>query len=108
MKYFDVNQYEIMKEKIRQDPNTRRAVAFTFDIVNDNDKEDIPCLQFIQLMVYGGCLYMTVLFRSNDIKYAFASNIYGLMKLHIKFADDLGLKVGDFNYVCNNAHWKEV
>lgn len=107
IEYFGINQYNIMIDKLLNDKNTRRAIALTFDVKKDNFKDEVPCLQYIQLSINDNKLYMTVLFRSNDISYAFSSNMFGLMNLYIYFLYHLGVEVGEFNYVGNNVHIKD-
>lgn len=106
--YFNVNQYDYMIEKLKQNKESRRAVAITIDPMKDTVTEDIPCLQEIILSTYNNKLIMTVLFRSNDIKYAFKYNLYGLLKLQEYFAEKIGVDCGVFNYVGCNVHYKTV
>ena len=108
IEHFGINQYEVMINRIKEDIHTRRAIAITYDQVNDNCIEDIPCLIMLKLMVYDGKLDMSVVFRSNDIKYAFVSNLYGLMCVQLYLAKELGLPVGSLHYVCFDCHWKEI
>ncbi|MBO7043877.1 hypothetical protein J6W34_04990 [bacterium] len=106
MEHFNVNQYQVIIDKISDDINTRRAIAVTYDATIDSELEDIPCLILIKCSVYDDCLFMTVVFRSNDIKYAFSSNMYALMNIQLMIAKKLGLKIGDFYYVGLDSHWK--
>lgn len=104
--YFNVDQLEYMIRHLKSNKTSRRAIASTIDPLRDNIESDIPCLQHIQLTVYGDKLVMYVLFRSNDIKYAFVPNMFGLFNLHLHLARKLGIKAGDFYYTCYNPHWK--
>ena len=101
-----VDQIDYIIKKIQHNPSTRRAVAVTLDPAIDDFIDDIPCLQHIQLSVYDKKLCMYVLFRSNDIRYAFVPNMYGLMSLHLDLAHKLGYNVGRFYYTSYNPHWK--
>lgn len=104
--YFNIDQIQYMINNIKNNENTRRAIAITVDPLRDNIESDIPCLQEIQITIYDKSLYMNVLFRSNDIKYAFIDNIYGLMNLQLYLSHKIGYKAGDLNYTCYNPHWK--
>lgn len=106
MKYFEINQYEVMMDRIRENDSSRRAVAVTYDPKNDNDKEDIPCLMMIKLSTYENRLNMGVVFRSNDIKYAFSSNMYALFNVHKYLSQNLNKQIGKFFYVSFDPHWK--
>lgn len=108
IEHFGVNQYETIKNRIIENYNTRRAVAVTFDPKQDETLEDIPCLIMLKVMTNNGNLDIGVVFRSNDIKYAFPSNMYGLMNLQLKFSKELNIPVGKFYYVGFDAHWKVV
>lgn len=104
--YFNVDQLQKMVEHLLSNKYSRRAIASTIDPLRDNIVSEIPCLQHIQLTIYDDKLVMYVLFRSNDIKYAFVPNMFGLFNLHVHLARKLGVKAGDFYYTCYNPHWK--
>jgi len=74
-----INQIEYIINKLNQQKNSRRAVAITWnpkiDIeVSKDERGSVPCLQFIEFLIRGDNLYMTVVFRSNDALIAFPSN----------------------------------
>lgn len=104
--YFNVDQLEAMIKHLKSNKSSRRAIASTIDPLKDNIESDIPCLQHIQITIYDNKLNMYVLFRSNDIKYAFVPNMFGLFNLHLHLARKLGINAGDFYYTCYNPHWK--
>ena len=106
IKHFDIDQYNVMINRIKEDELSRRAVAITYDPKIDSDKEDIPCLMMIKLSVFESKLDMGVVFRSNDIKYAFSSNLYALFNVHLTLSKSLNLPIGKFYYVSFNPHWK--
>lgn len=108
IEHFGVNQYETIINRIKENLNTRRAVAVTYDPLEDKEIEDIPCLIMLKVMVNNDKLDMGVVFRSNDIKYAFPSNMYGLMQLQLMFSKELNIPVGNFYYVGFDVHWKVV
>ena len=81
-----INQIEYIINKLNQQKNSRRAVAITWnpkiDIeVSKDERGSVPCLQFIEFLIRGDNLYMTVVFRSNDALIAFPSNALGLIAL---------------------------
>ena len=49
---------------------------------------------------------MGVVFRSNDIKYAFSSNMYALFNVQLYLSKQLNIPIGKFYYVCFDPHWK--
>lgn len=108
IEYFEVNQYEVMENRIKEDINSRRAIAVTYDPKQDNNIEDIPCLIMLKITYFNNKLDLGVVFRSNDIKYAFSANLYALMGVHKYICENLNLKIGDLYYVCFDPHWKEI
>ena len=104
--YFNVDQLETMIKHLKSNKSSRRAIASTIDPLKDNIESDIPCLQHIQIAIYDNKLIMYVLFRSNDIRYAFVPNMFGLFELHLHLARKIGINAGDFYYTCYNPHWK--
>ena len=106
--YFGIDQYDNMINKLKSNQYSRRAVGITLDPKRDSVEEEIPCLQLIKLSIFNNKLIMNCVFRSNDISLAFKYNIYALLKLHEKFANDLGIKCGDFNYVGFDAHYRRI
>ena len=51
LEHFGVDQFETMKQRILTATGSNRAVAVTIDPALDGDREDIPCLQVIQILV---------------------------------------------------------
>ena len=107
MTYFDVDQYDVIVKRLQENKDTRRAIAITYDPEHDTYIEDIPCLIMIKCSIYDNKLDMGVVFRSNDIRYAFTSNMYALMNVQLRIAKELGIKVGKFYYTGFDSHWKE-
>lgn len=102
--WFGVNQYDYIIEKLKKNPNSRRAVGITWDIKTDTKTDEVPCWNYLCCSVYNNRLYMSVVFRSNDIDTAFVPNMYGLHNLHKMFCQKTGYEVGDFYYTGHNVH----
>ena len=85
--HFNVNQYDYIIEKLKKNPNSRRAVGITWDVKTDTTIDEVPCWNYLCCSVYNNRLYMGVVFRSNDIDTAFVPNMYGLHNLHKMFMD---------------------
>lgn len=82
-----IDQITAMKNKLIKNPNTRRAVAITWNPSVDNVRKDVPCLQYIQFVVRNDALHMNVMFRSNDMLSAFGANVYALTTLQKDVTD---------------------
>ena len=96
--HFDTDQFEVMKKRMLHAIGSNRAVAITYDPKLDQDREDIPCLQFLQCIVRNNELTIHCLFRSNDIFGAFYSNMFFIAYIGIKMKEELNKEY----YIYNN------
>lgn len=105
-----INQIDIMIKKLIENTNTRRAVAITWGPRIDNYRKDVPCLQYIQMVIRNDTLHMNVLFRSNDMLSAFGSNAYALTTLQKNITDYISrsinkkLQYGYYNHTVTCPH----
>jgi len=99
-----VDQIAYIAEKLRSSPNSRRAIAITWNPVIDEKLNDCPCLQFIQCVLREGKLGMRVLFRSNDMLTAAGANMYALVQLQKSIADQLGVPCGTYTHISLIPH----
>ena len=100
-----------MKERILTATGSNRAVAVTYDPKVDHDREDIPCLQIVQMLVRDGELTIHVFFRSNDIFGAFYSNMFFICYIGIKMKEEVNkeimgekLNFGGIHYHSSSGH----
>lgn len=100
-----VNQIDYIVEKIKCNPETRRACAVVWNPLTDCQMAHCPCLQFLQCHVDEfGKLDMYVIFRSNDMLSAFGSNAYALTKIQALIAEKLDLPVGTYTHISLVPH----
>ena len=85
-----IDQIAYIAEKLRASPNTRRAIAITWNPVIDEKLDDCPCLQLVQCTIRDGKLHMRVVFRSNDMLTAAGANMYALVQLQKSIAGHAG------------------
>ena len=109
--HFDIDQFNTMKERILTATGSNRAVAVTIDPSLDADREDIPCLQFLQCLVRDNDLTIHCLFRSNDIYGAFYSNMFFIAYLGLKMKEEVNkeiigekLNFGGIHYHSTSGH----
>lgn len=105
--YYDgrlMNQIDALVDKLRLEPNTRRAQAITWYPNIDLRSREPPCLQRIQCLIRNGRLNMSVDFRSNDCLSAMGQNMYALVKLQEVIANHLGLSVGTYTHYITCPH----
>lgn len=99
-----IDQIAYIVEKIRSSPNTRRAIAITWNPVIDEKLNDCPCLQLVQCVLREGKLHMKVIFRSNDMLTAAGANMYALVQLQKSIADQLGVSCGTYTHISLVPH----
>ncbi len=91
-------------EKIRKDPNTRRAVASLWDPLTDSEKEEVPCLSFLEFLKREGKLNLTAVLRSNEMEKAWPANAFGLARLLEHVARETNASAGTLTMVSISAH----
>jgi thymidylate synthase len=117
-------QIDPLIERLRKDPNDRRAVLQIWDNHEDlrdnfitaplnlltkfdltTNSKDPPCNNMVYFKLRDGKLHMTVICRSNDIHWGlFAVNIptFGILQEYI--AARLGVGIGHQTHVSNSLH----
>lgn len=97
---------EIINE-LNNDQSSRRAVACTWNVELDHERDEVPCLQFIQFNIRQGKIDCTALWRSHDIYGAWFVNIVGLRNLmqyvHNHLTDKT-VKLGEITVHSVSAH----
>ena len=104
-----INQIDFIVEKLKEQPNSRRCVAITWqpniDIeVSKKERGSVPCLQFIQYLIRNNKLHQTVLFRSNDALLAYHANAIGLIALGEMIAKKIGVDYGSYVHHAVSMH----
>ena len=103
-----INQIDYIVNKLKNEMNSRRALAITWNPYIDIDENDnyksVPCLQYIQFLIRDNKLEMSVMFRSNDILLAYHSNIIGLIVLGEMVAEKLRIKLNKYTHYIVSAH----
>ena len=106
--YNDINQLDVIINRLNKNINSNRAIAVTYNPMVDMNRQDIPCLQLIQALVRNNKLILSVYFRSNDLYGAFPSNMMFLTYLGMKIANELGVKFDYIDYHCSSLHIYET
>lgn len=99
-----VDQIAYIVDKLKNSPETRRAIAITWNPVIDEKLDDCPCLQLIQCMLRNGKLGMRVIFRSNDMLTAAGANMYALVQLQKSIADQLEVPCSTYTHISLVPH----
>jgi len=99
-----VNQIEVLIEKLKKTPYTRRAQAITWQPWRDLYSQYPPCLQRLWFRVVNGELIMHVNMRSNDAFKAAFMNMYAFTELQKYVAEKLGVEVGYYLHIADSYH----
>lgn len=76
-----INQFEVIVGKLLKDPNDRGAIAVLYDPNKDNKALRNPCLYAFQASIEQDKLFLTGVFRSNDMANAWPWNAFGLRRI---------------------------
>lgn len=99
-----INQIDYVIAKLKENPNSRRAVATTWDPRKDTRVDEVPCLNHFVFMVQEGLLDLSVMIRSNDMYGAWPANVYALGELLEHVSKKTMLKQGTLTTLSVNAH----
>ncbi|MBD3406599.1 MAG: thymidylate synthase [Candidatus Lokiarchaeota archaeon] len=99
-----INQIEYVISKLKKNPNTRRAVATTWDPRKDIVVDEVPCLNHFVFMKRSDQLDVSVMIRSNDMYGAWPANVYALGDLLRYVCDQTNMTVGTITTLSVNAH----
>lgn len=103
-----IDQINEAIERLRNCPESRRAISVTWDPVMDTENDEVPCMILVDLKIRDGKLNITGLWRSHDIYGAWFPNAVGLSNLAQYAAGELGIKVGTLTIHSISAHIYEV
>jgi len=98
------DQVRYIVEKLRESPESRRAVGVTWCPPVDGRLGDCPCLQLVQCVVREGRLDMKVVFRSNDMLSAAGANMFALARLQEFVAREVGVPTGAYTHISLVPH----
>lgn len=104
---YSLDQVDFVIKELKRNPSSRRAVILIRDNSVDPFNDDPACLQHIQYFIRDNKLHCKVLFRSNDACKATFMNMFALIMLQKKIADELGVPVGTYVHRANSFHCYE-
>lgn len=100
------SQLKWVVRELTRNPDSRRAVIMV-RTRDDIGSDDPACMQHIQFLIRNNKLDMKVLFRSNDACKANFMNMFALICLQEKIANELGVEVGTYTHRANSFHCYE-
>ena len=99
-----LNQIEFVITKLKESPNSRRAVATTWDPRKDTVHDEVPCLNHFVFMTRDDFLDLSGMIRSNDMYGAWLANMFALGELLTYVSEKVSLKPGTITTLSVNAH----
>lgn len=99
-----INQIDVVEEKLRKDPFTRRAIAVTWNREKDIYSENPPCFIEAVWSVKNGRLFQTATFRSHDVYGGWLLNAYALRELQRRVSKNTGIPLGGMVILSVSAH----
>lgn len=102
-----LDQIDFVVKELKRNPSSRRAVILVRDPSIDAFDGDPACLQHIQYFIRDNKLHCKVLFRSNDACKANFMNMFALILLQKRIADELGVEMGTYTHRANSFHCYE-
>ncbi len=99
-----IDQIKAIIDDLKANSYSRRAIAFTWDVLTDTGNPKSPCLNIINALVQRDRLYITAYMRSNDMYRAWPQNAFAFRKIQKEIAEAINMPMGKLIIVSNSAH----
>lgn len=103
---FGFDQWDMVKELLRRDPNSRQAVIHikeARDIICCPTK-DLNCTCTLQFFIRENKLYMTTYMRSNDVWMGLPYDMFAFTCLQMLMAMELDVRIGGYTHIAGSLH----
>jgi hypothetical protein len=99
------NQWEYVKEELKNDPDSRRAVIHIC-LPQDSieAKKDVPCTNTLQFFIRDKKLMLVVNMRSTDLIFGLGNDVPAFTFMQEMMAFELGVELGPYVHVSNSLH----
>jgi thymidylate synthase len=91
--FFYIGQIKKLIQTLKEDPETRRAIAITWRLPFDMLQEEIPSLIMIEYLIRDDKLLTTAIWRSHEVS-KMPADFVALRELSRHVADGIGVSVG--------------
>lgn len=105
-KQFGFDQWELVREKLKADPNSRQAVIHIKD-PSDKPTKDTPCTVALQFHIRDNKLYLTTYMRSNDLWLGWPYDVFSFTAFQQIMAMELGVEIGSYTHIAGSLHLYE-
>ncbi|VXD18951.1 thymidylate synthase [Marinoscillum sp. 108] len=103
-----INQFQSTIDRLKQKPNTRKAVIQLFDAEDLlGNHKDIPCTCTLQFLVRRNRLHLFTNMRSNDAVKGLAHDIFCFTFLQELIACELNIELGTYYHSVTSLHMYE-
>ena len=106
---YPFDQWEMVKELLKRDPNSRQAVIHIKeprDLVKRPSK-DVNCTISLQFLIRDDKLDMIVTMRSNDLWLGLPYDLFNFTCMQIQMAMELGVGIGTYYHNAASLHLYE-
>lgn len=103
---YGFDQWEYVKNLLKQDPNTRQAVMHIKEARNTPTK-DLNCTIALQFFIRDNKLDLIVTMRSNDIWLGLPYDLFNFTCMQIQMAMELGVGIGVYYHNAGSLHLYE-
>ena len=103
-------QWAAVRDLLRQDPDTKRAVISIFDASEllDGRNPDVACTLALHFMCRERKLHCFVIMRANDAYRGIVSDVFSFTMLHELMAVELDLQLGVYFHRVDSLHLYET
>ena len=103
---FGFDQWEYIKNMLKEHPETRQAIIHIKSADNKESK-DVNCTISLQFFIRDGKLYCTAYMRSNDIWLGYPYDVFQFTNMQILLSMELGLELGTYTHIAGSLHLYE-
>ncbi|MDE7423050.1 MAG: thymidylate synthase [Lachnospiraceae bacterium] len=100
---FGFDQWEYVKDLLRNSPETRQAVIH-IKTADCEESKDVNCTVCIQFFIRDGKLHATTYMRSNDIWMGFPYDVFQFTCMQILMSMELGVEIGTYTHIVGSLH----
>lgn len=103
-------QLEHVVERLKQDPDTRQAIAVIWDPLHDgigSVPRDLPCTLVLHFVIRDGKLSLCTTMRSNDVWWGVGYDFFQFTQLQLSVARILKVKAGPYYHHATSLHMYE-
>lgn len=97
------NQWEFIKNKLKEDPDTRQAIIH-LHLPNNKPTNDELCTLTLQFMIRNDKLNLLVNMRSNDIIWGYTYDVFNFTLLQELMANELNIPIGYYYHNAASMH----